>query len=68
LDFATSIYTLKDEGFKKQQKVVVGCESGGGHFVGNVVILALSKSFGRSLDEIIALMMLNDLINERIQN
>jgi hypothetical protein len=28
----------------------------------------LSKSFGRSLDEIIALMMLNDLINERIQN
>jgi hypothetical protein len=62
LDFATSIYTLKDEGFKKQQKVVVGYQSGGGHFVGNVVILALSKSFGRLLDEIIALMMVNDLI------
>jgi hypothetical protein len=62
LDFATSIYTQKDEGFKKQQKVVVGCQSGGGYFVGNVVILALNKSFGRLLDEIIALMMVNDLI------
>jgi len=59
LGFVTSIYTLKDEGFKKQQKVVGGCQSGGGHFVSNVVILALSKSFGRLLDEIITLMMVN---------
>jgi hypothetical protein len=62
LDFATSIYTLKDEGFKNQQKVIRGCQSGGRHFVGNVVILALSKSFGRLLDEIIALIMVNYLI------
>jgi hypothetical protein len=62
LDFATSIYTLKDEGFRKQQKVVGGFRVGGGHFVNNVVIPALNKSFGRLLYEIIALMMVNYLI------
>ncbi len=62
MDFATSNYTLKDEVFRKQQKVVMVHQSGGGHFVGTVVILALSKSFGRLLDEIIVLMMVNYLI------
>lgn len=39
-----------------------GCKSGGDDFVCSVVILALSKSFGRLLDEIIAVMMVNYLI------
>jgi hypothetical protein len=42
--------------------MVGGCQSGGGHFVSNVVILALSKSFGKLLEEIIALMMVSYLI------
>jgi hypothetical protein len=42
--------------------VVGECESGGGDFVCSVVILALSKSFGRLLDEIMAIMMVNYLI------
>ncbi len=47
---------------QKTTQVVGGCESGGGDFVCSVVILALSKSFGRLLDEIIAVMMVNYLI------
>jgi hypothetical protein len=46
---------------QKTTQVVGGCESGGGDFVCSV-ILALSKSFGRLLDEIIAVMMVNYLI------
>jgi hypothetical protein len=42
---------------QKTTQVVGGCESGG-----SVVILALSKSFGRLLDEIIVVMMVNYLI------
>jgi hypothetical protein len=47
---------------QKTTQVVGGCESGGGDFVCSVVILALSKSFGRLLDEILAVMTVNYLI------
>jgi hypothetical protein len=62
LDFATYVYTVKDESFKKTTQVVGGCQSGGGQFVCSADILTLHKSFGGLFDEIIMLMMVNYLI------
>ncbi len=47
---------------QKTIQMIRRCQSGGGHFVCSVVIFTLSKSFGRLLDEIITIMIVNYLI------